>query len=673
MFFYRMKVKTTVKAVGDEETRVSAMNSRHFREQCAKIAWDTPINAGIYALELDDEQITAVAIMDTSDVVARRRAMAEFCADLNWAGEFAEEEEITLSRLGFLLEESKLNHPTRGIFKKHGFDLKIRSELSGQELLIQPGMTWAKARKRCRELLCEDVLLPEIKRIFSRRASKSFVAHPVHYQIAISDDYVREEVRQLLLECLYAAGRLPSRRVYVPGEKIGIGRKSRWDMDELESMYKMQTGGVIVLPMEASRNDREGPHLFAVNDADIMDEALHLLLAHRRHVLTIMEWRQEMPPWTRAEKELLQDVAVVELREGCVSPRKARAFLRQRAKQDGLVASKSLLQKIPAGDMNQRLSSLRVIYSRWYDSYLRSSVYPDYKVLDAANGRPETPCGDAYRELSEMTGLGNVKEIVRQILDTKAAEKMMEKQGIPMEKSSLHMVFTGNPGTAKTTTARLLAQIFKDNGILSVGQLIEVGRADLIGQYVGSTAPLIRRAFAKAKGSLLFVDEAYSLLDGKRGLYGDEAINTLVQEMENRREDTIVVFAGYPKEMDAFLDRNPGLRSRIAFHVPFEDYSVEELLIILRTMVRKNNMKMDEEAGAFLLEKFRQAVKRKDNGNGRLARNVMDQAKMRHASRILREKDSTAAAVHTLTVEDFQVPAFDNLGEEKKAVGFCVA
>jgi SpoVK/Ycf46/Vps4 family AAA+-type ATPase len=133
------------------------------------------------------------------------------------------------------------------------------------------------------------------------------------------------------------------------------------------------------------------------------------------------------------------------------------------------------------------------------------------------------------------------------------------------------MIFTGNPGTAKTTVARLVAQILKENGILSNGNLYEVGRSNLVGKYVGHTAPLVRDAFNLAQGSVLFIDEAYSLVDDSPGSFGDEAINTIVQEMENRRDDMVVIFAGYPKPMEEFLNRNEGLRSRIAFHVAFDD------------------------------------------------------------------------------------------------------
>ena len=154
----------------------------------------------------------------------------------------------------------------------------------------------------------------------------------------------------------------------------------------------------------------------------------------------------------------------------------------------------------------------------------------------------------------------------------------------------MHMVFTGSPGTAKTTVARLFAEILKDEKVLPVGQFVETGRADLVGAFVGHTAIQVTSKFHEAKGGVLFIDEAYSLCDDNRKSFGDEAIDTIVKEMENNREDTIVIFAGYTEPMQEFLDRNPGMRSRIAFHVDFDDYTVEELCDIAKLKLSQKNM-----------------------------------------------------------------------------------
>lgn len=163
-----------------------------------------------------------------------------------------------------------------------------------------------------------------------------------------------------------------------------------------------------------------------------------------------------------------------------------------------------------------------------------------------------------------------------------------------VDRPAMHMVFTGNPGTAKTTVARLFARIMRENGLLSRGHLVEVGRGDLVGKYVGWTAQTVQKKFEQAEGGVLFIDEAYALVDDRSGSYGDEAINTIVQEMENHRDDMVVIFAGYPDRMEEFLQKNPGLRSRIAYHVPFADYSVEELCSIAALTARKKGLHLDD-------------------------------------------------------------------------------
>lgn len=255
-----------------------------------------------------------------------------------------------------------------------------------------------------------------------------------------------------------------------------------------------------------------------------------------------------------------------------------------------------------------------------------------------------------------MIGLSEAKKIIHKALDFYKVRRIYREFGKHSETISMHMVFTGSPGTAKTTTARLFAEILKDNGIITNGKLVEVGRADLIGKYVGHTAPRVKKAFEDAKGGVLFIDEAYSLLDRDNNLYGDEAINTIVQEMENSRGDTIVIFAGYTNEMEQFLDRNPGLRSRIAFHVPFEDYTPEELLKIAALMADNRENKIAPDANGKLLGIFRDASKTENFGNGRFVRNIMEQAEMNRASRIAKTDAAkiTREMLETFTADDFE-------------------
>lgn len=238
-----------------------------------------------------------------------------------------------------------------------------------------------------------------------------------------------------------------------------------------------------------------------------------------------------------------------------------------------------------------RLLSVRGDANKIRKGELFQITKADIGMLDEGM-KEERVIGTAKKELEEMIGLSSAKEIIHKAIANYKLKKLCMDRGIRKERASLHMVFTGNPGTAKTTVARLFAEIMKDEKVLPTGTFVEVGRADLVGDHVGATAPLVKRKFKEAQGGVLFIDEAYSLCDSYENGFGDEAINTLVQEMENHRDNVIVILAGYPGPMKRFLDRNPGMLSRIAFHVEFEDYSVDELCDITRLMkwfqARKN-------------------------------------------------------------------------------------
>lgn len=242
--------------------------------------------------------------------------------------------------------------------------------------------------------------------------------------------------------------------------------------------------------------------------------------------------------------------------------------------------------------------------------------------------------GAAKAELDEMIGISSAKKIIHRAIASFKMNKVYADRGIRKDRPSMHMVFTGNPGTAKTTTARLVAEILRDEKVLPSGQFVEVGRADLIGRHVGETAPLVKKRFREAQGGVLFIDEAYSLCDNATNSFGDEAISTIVQEMENHREDVIVIFAGYPKEMKEFLERNPGMESRIAFHVDFEDYTTDELCEIAKLMLKKKDLRISSKAMLKLRDLCDEARARDDYGNGRFVRKILEEAEMNLAQRV---------------------------------------
>ena len=285
----------------------------------------------------------------------------------------------------------------------------------------------------------------------------------------------------------------------------------------------------------------------------------------------------------------------------------------------------------------------------------------------------ERPAGTAYKELKEMIGLDSVKELADKAIAHYKMNKLCMDRGIHKDKASIHMVFTGNPGTAKTTVARLFAEILKDEKILPSGKFVEVGRADLVGQFVGHTAPLVKSKFKEAKGGILFIDEAYSLCDKNTNSFGDEAINTIVQEMENHREDTIVIFAGYPEPMKEFLDRNPGMMSRIAFRLHFEDYTVDELCDITKLMVSNKEMSITDKAMDKLRQQYETVYRRNDYGNGRYVRKVLEEAEMNLAERLLKLDENEITTELVTTIEECDIPELEEDSiEEEFHMGFAV-
>lgn len=273
-------------------------------------------------------------------------------------------------------------------------------------------------------------------------------------------------------------------------------------------------------------------------------------------------------------------------------------------------------------------------------------------------------------ELQSLVGIRAAKDQVKKILAFAKMRKDMEERGEQLEPITLNMEFVGNPGTAKTTVARIVSGLLKEIGIIKTGEFIEVGRANLVAQYVGQTAPMVQNVFQRAKGGVLFIDEAYSLLEEGSGGFGDEAINMIVQEMENNRKDIIVIFAGYPDEMDEFFLRNPGLRSRVPFRVRFDDYTTDELADICELEAGKRGFLVDNNAKAFIKEICASSTKNIENGNGRFCRNLVEMAVLNFALRNYGGDEVEADIEYILKREDFcDTTVFE---EKKSTIGFQV-
>lgn len=255
----------------------------------------------------------------------------------------------------------------------------------------------------------------------------------------------------------------------------------------------------------------------------------------------------------------------------------------------------------------------------------------------------------------QLVGLAPVKARVRDIAALLVIDKLRAGLGLASQAPSLHMCFSGNPGTGKTTVAYRMAQILHRLGYVRKGHLVAVTRDDLVGQYIGHTAPKTREVLKKAMGGVLFIDEAYYLYrpENERD-YGQEAIEILLQVMENHRDDLVVILAGYGDRMDTFFQSNPGMRSRIAHHLEFPDYAADELMQISRSMLAEQNHQFSDEAAQAFERYLALRLAQPHFANARSVRNALDRARLRQASRLFSQPDRewTAEELTTLQAAD---------------------
>jgi hypothetical protein len=250
---------------------------------------------------------------------------------------------------------------------------------------------------------------------------------------------------------------------------------------------------------------------------------------------------------------------------------------------------------------------------------------------------PPRPLEELLAELDALVGLDRVKADVRQLINFLKVQKLREGQGLKSLPASRHLVFYGNPGTGKTTVARLVSQIYRTLGVLRRGHLVETDRAGLVAGYVGQTAMKVRDVTTKALGGVLFIDEAYTLASGGANDFGQEAVETLLKMMEDHRDDLVVIVAGYTGRMQEFLDSNPGLRSRFNKHIHFDDYGVEQLVRIFKTFCQKADFKLTEGAEKELASVFGVLCASRDEtfGNARAARNLFEATLSKQANRLV--------------------------------------
>lgn len=580
--------------------------------------------------------------------------------------------EITAMKFGKIFDRAShsenFNFDYYQISQELGLDaLENRTFRLTENICLLKRLSFDSAMKDSESLLADETFKEELKRIYSKENAHRFYGQPVHYKILSGKTSAALTLSNLLVTALFTNKRLVSRRMNI----ITNISENCYDESDFERIFENAAGGTVIIELSGEKT-KEGP--FAHAYEEVVEFIAATVKRYQRNTLCIFIESADKPGFAAQLTARLQDdLHIIELQEGAGNRDTALAYLRHLINDSTMpeYTDAELLEAM--GDkLTFSASDIYSLRDKLFNSSLKNKTYPAYREVDRLKVKSTETSNDAYADFKEMVGLTEQKALIEQIIAAHRVQKMRMDMNLDKQKAALHMSFTGNPGSAKTTVARLIAQILARDGVLETGRFVECGRADLVAKYVGWTAKAVREKFRLARGGVLFIDEAYSLSDGEHATFGDEAINTIVQEMENNRDNVIVIFAGYPDKMKDFLERNEGLRSRIAFHVEFPDYTPDELTDIFKLMAKRRGYKISDEVAEHCRKIFKRVAKKKNFGNGRFVRTLLEQAWLKQSQRIIKEHENGEVTKDDLTrfeVEDFDVNVDKKLSNERK-LGF---
>ncbi len=689
MIFYRVDIELLSEFVNNEKSKSEKLNNWQ------KAEYLSPYNVG-FLDAYEENNISLILQFATIDTALNILAYAAYepqnvvkgiidveqdildaCKFIKIPSEvrYIVYQEISASDFNRALQRYDINNSRLREFtsKKFGLDC-FRYDTYGYELserVIENDLIANKktAKVAMKKLLPDAAMVDEINRIFSSKHPRDmYYGIPVHYKMSVKSDLVADDMVDLIVECLYINKRILSRRV----TKIDKIEDKRWDKENFTKLIKCSQCSVVEIILNG---DVATEAEYASQFHQVSDMLAEFIKNNSGNILFFFIENTSHPGFA---KQLLgkidEDLDILEINEGVGNARQALAYFME-------LLADSNMQRFYENDVIfekkkfYSATEVRSKFNKWRKERLKDRVYRAYNQdLALRIEKNIKKKGAAFDELQSMVGLTEVKDIVKDIIAAYKVQKMRNKYYDSNDLVTRHMIFTGNPGTAKTTVARLLTEIMKENGILKTGSFIECGRADLVGKYVGWTAQIVKEKFSQAQGGILFIDEAYSLVEDRAGLYGDEAINTIVQEMENKRGDVIVIFAGYPEKMKGFLAKNEGLRSRIAFHVNFPDYNPDELMGILEKILKDKQYVMTPEAKDKALRIFQQVYTQDEYGNGRFVRNLFEQAINRQATRIseLTRKDISREKLFELQAVDLDTNIVTQYEKKSaKRIGFA--
>ncbi|MCR5686177.1 MAG: AAA family ATPase [Lachnospiraceae bacterium] len=586
--------------------------------------------------------------------------------------EFFEYKEISAKRFDYLGNRADDNgyirrwHADRASL---GIDYFSNGQFKVEEYIEEKEYaTLSEAKKAGEAIMADTTLNNELERIYSDANEKKYYGNPVHYRITASSSKSAMDIVDIMVPALIANKRLCGKRIL----KIHSICAGCYDENDLRNLFETAHGNAVVIEMTGI-DDGHGNYAPSYQQAiDYIDTIIE-----KNHLDTLCFFVEIMDNPGFAEKliaKVCENIHIISIKEGCGDRSTAKAYLKRLGDKDSFTMSDREIEEALKDKKIFSVEEIYNIYGKWFKNGLRTSIYKAYNDYEFDKPMDEDKKSEPYDDLQKMVGLTEIKQVVDEIIDASKIQKIRWQRGLSAQKASLHMIFTGNPGSAKTTVARLIAQILRKEDILESGNFVECGRADLIARYVGWTAKNVRAKFREAKGGILFIDEAYSLVDDSHS-FADEAINTIVQEMENHREDVIVIFAGYPDKMEDFLNKNEGLRSRIAFHLDFPDYDPDEMSEILKLMADARGYQIEAAGMRKCYDIFKSVCKEADFGNGRFVRNLLEQAEMAQAHRLASTangKKISKNALQTLTAADFDVNSSKKAKSKPIPLGFAV-
>ena len=672
MIYYKIKCKYTVTEEADE-----AKLMRFWRKADSSYVGGQIFR--VIILDRDETTIDAILMFSVSDYSLssiKKRVISEFdetgetIKSINFS---KTPEEITVTEAISLVRYRAIDGiggneyrcskrcATRWCnaeYMNDNFDLKF-----DEYVLPHTKLSFSKAKDEARSILADDSFYEELERIYSPLNKRKFCGNPVNYLINAASRETAKNLVKLLTKALYANKRLLSTRIAFVTELGDVSYDKA-----IKNLCKNSYASVVVIECSDSniKDDR-----FARGHERLSEDIYDILKEYSLQTAFILvDLGNKACKQAVGELIVKEDISFIEISEGKGDNSTGKKYLKTLLKDNKVryVKEDFVIPEQEVYSVNDIVTAYRNIKK----NRIRNSLYKSYKEIKPLKIDAPVAVSNSYEKLHSMVGLTEIKSIIDQIVSSQKINKLRVEMGLDVTGISKHMIFTGNPGSAKTTVARLLTSILYEEKVIDRNRFVECGRQDLVGKYVGWTAKQVEAQFMKARDGILFIDEAYSLVE-QDGYYGDEAINTIVQMMENYRNDVIVIFAGYPDKMERFLEKNEGLRSRIAFHIDFPDYNADELCDILRLMSKEKGYSLDEEAVKKCRDIFESACQNAEFGNGRFVRNLLEQAIIKQSSRLVKEYGNTKinkSIVSLLSADDFDINAAKVYKTEKIAIGF---